>query len=1272
MQVEQCTRCKIDIMARSNKIPSHGKTSFTDVESVSLINGTLARHGRVASNIVAHDSWANTDGDLDIQDDKGQLVGSFKVQAKTLAKSGKLKFVCPVGFLEYCKNIQPVMLLVADNEAEKVYWLYLGQESVNKLSYETSAKSKTLELIEGQSFSKTDTDYIEVWVELFLAKKNIVENLRKRVDEGITGEIDTGKKLLESFRYSEALPYLLDLKERRWEEVDDHAKFRILSNIAVAQCHLEQPDEGARNFLQAYEFQPDLPKAQTNKAMAHILQGEYQKAIDQADTVLMTNPLDAYASSAKIQAMTHLGASLDDIIGIIDTAVLNDSSVAYALSIAAKQQGLDAEAITYLEKAVSEDTDSDPNILADLGINILESVISTDRVARRGLLNSDQTKCVNRAVTLLQKAWKGLPDIEDRKYNSAWLFDIAMAYRVLGQDCDAEKANEELMDLVPDNDMYIKNAAVIAMEGGKFEVAEAYFKQMIENSSSLPELPIMLVDTLKYQKKNDEALKLAEEFLNTHDKTDSLYVDMSENLFDILLLQEKLEQAQALADSLIKNPATSLIGFLFLARLDRIRQSSESSIRNLEKAQQLIKKDTPEKLILDIAEEAYASEKFDIAAKSYAQVFKSPTDNPYMQRYLRSLYQIGRYQDVIVITKAIREQTGTSRNVTQFEWGSYLELQDLPNARAVLSLYIEEHSEDEEAHLSRAIIDLRTKNVKALDEYLGRSINLEDLSLLSEIQLSNLYRSRNQPLRALEIIYDARRRYPNEPDAHSAYISIFLGLENSSKISKVVDVKVVQDNSALIYEGGHFLIEASYEPEISNNEITLQDAEKRGFIGKKKGDSIVLSENYLTKNEVKLTEVQSKYVYALQDSMKNFERRFSERSDLMSFKIGTDNNFDPLLKQLDQSAEQAESTEQMYKEGKLTIDLFAKIVGKNVIEVFYALMATPDLGVRVANGTVEESQQAQELLDDTDNPVIVADITALITLNMLGLKPTEIGLGKFVIAQRTKDLIFALITQHESIGKKKSMTLYKRNGQYIRQEITAKEQRQQLSHLKQLAKWVDVNTQVEALTQDQIDTIETNSTAPEKLDNLINEAQLDTIKLAIGESRIFYSDDTGLRGLSATTFGTRGVWTQALLAHLYNSEQMSLEEYERTTVELISHNYHHVAISPQILMNAAKTAKWSPQTPLTNALSTLSRPEVITASMVVVLVNFLYEFYKQVTLVDKSLVVNLILSEATRYHDKDEVIKLIRIALNARFRLNPVAFEDIQQNIEAWLKLHIL
>jgi len=1256
-------------MVKQIKIPSQGQNSFTDVQSVALITGTLARHRRVSPNIAAHDSWANTDGDVDINDENGQLVGSFKVQAKTLAGTGKLKFACPVGFLEYCSKIQPVLLLVADNEAEKIYWMYLDSESTARLNYTANTTSKTIDLIEEQSFSKTDTAYIDAWTKIFLKKKNQVDALVERVRETLTSDIDVGKNFLETHRYNEGLKYLVDLKKRRWAEADAHSKYRILSNIAAAQCQLDQSEEGALNFLEAYDFQPDLPKAQVNKAMAHIIQGDYQEALDQANKVLKTNPLDTYATSAKVQAMTRLGEKLSEIEKSIDTATKKSPDVAHALSIAAKQDGLDAEFMNYLEMAAKDN--EDPHINADLGITLLDSVMSSDRTAVKGMLSPAQTALVNNGITLLQKSWRALPDPDDRKHHSDWLFDISMGYRILGLECDAEKANEELTSLVPDNEVYAKNAIIIALESKNFAAAEVNVKQMLKKGSTLPDLPVILVDTLRYQKKNNEAMKLAKKFLaDRGDKRDSLYVDMSENLFDILLEEGGLDQAQALANTLLEEQTTLMPGLLFSARLARIKQDSEDNLRYLEKAEEAITAQIYEKLILDLAEEAYAAGAYAIASRSYKRILQHPNaDNPFTQRYLRSLYQTNRYDEAIEVAKSIRENSGSSRSVTQFEWGSYLELQDLPNARKTIDLYIREHPEDEEARLSRAIIDLRSNNLEELDAYLGSDIRFSELSLVSEIQLSNLYQSRNQPLRTLEIIYDVRRRYPNEADAHSAYVSIFLGLEDTKALSSIVDIKIVQPNSALRYEGGHFIVEDTYDPQISNNEISEADAKKRGFIGKKKGDIIVLSQNHLAKNEVRITEVQSKYVFALQDSMQNFERRFSDRKDLMGFNVD-ENNFDPLFKQLDQSAEQSESTEQLYKDGQLTIDLFAKLLGKNIIEVFYALMATPDLGVKVANGTVEESRQVQELLASVPDPEIVADITALISLHTLGVKLSEIGLGKLIVAQRTKDLIFTLISQHESFGKKKTMTLYKRNGQYIRQEITAKEQKQRLKMLKQLSEWVDENTVVEALTQSQQDSVELNSAAPDKLNDLIHEAQLDTIKLAVGDSRLFYTDDLGLRSISAGAFNTNGIWTQALLAHQCDIKKLSIEEYERTTIEQIVNNYHHVAISSQILMSAANRAKWLPQEPLTNVLKTVSRPEVSSTSMTVVLVNFLYDFYSQTTVGEKGLVVQAILNESTRHHDRVEVINLLKRGLQVRFKLNPIALRDIEDCIKAWLKPH--
>lgn len=1264
-------------MAKPRKIPSHGKTTFADRQSAALLKTIFAAHRRVAESITTDDEWPNTDGTIDVQDivqetddDRAEIVATFTVQVKTLPETGMLKFPCGVGFLEYCKKMQDVLLLVADNVTGKVYWLYIDPAYVAEVDNGKNDTTVTLALDPKQSFSTQDASYIEAWIKLHTEKRTQISALEERIRESLDNEINVAKQLIEKHRYTEAFEYIEDLIGKRWDQAGANARFRMLANKASALMHLDQLDESVENFLQAYQLQPKLPKAQNNKAYALLMSGDHEQALKQANAVLKVNPIDVEASSVKAQALAHQGKSIKDIEKTLDTAVLNSSEVAHALGFAAKLLELSAESMEYLEKANKLDT-SNVFIMADLGIALLEDVINNDRTAIRGNVNPTQAEKVNRGLELLQKAWAAVPDPRDKKFRADWLFDIAMAYRVLGSECDAEKANEELLYLVPDNEIYIKNAGVIAFEAKKFDVAEKYFRQLLEVGTTLPEISVMLVDALRAQSKNEEAVQVIEQYRSVYEAYEDLRADMDESRFDLLLLKNDLAVAQELADQLLSDPVTEMIGALFSARMARIKQDTETSLRMLERAEKAITDQTYKKLVIDLAEEAYQSSAFDVAARMYARVIINPTlDNQYAQRYLKSLYETGRYQEIIGVAQGIREARGSSRFITQFEWGAYLELQDLPNAQKIMEAYLQDHPDDEDVRLDLAVVFLRRNNTKVLDQYLASEIDLEKLDVLSQIQLANLYQTRGNPQRTLEVIYDVRRRHIDDPDAHSAYVNIFLGLDTS--VSKIVDVESVQGGTALLYDGGHFMLEDAYEPRISENEISVADAERRGFIGKKKGDKIVLSENHLVKNEAEILEVQSKYVYALQDSMKNFERRFSDRHDLMGFSVKDGEDFAPLFKQLDERQEETQNIEPLYKEGKLTIDLFAKFVNRSLIEVFYALRSTPDLGIRVANGTVEEAKMVQPTLEDINKSDLVADVTALITLFELGMKPADMALNKFVVAQRTHDVITTLINELETFGKKTVMTLYKRGGQYIRQEITAKEQRQRLASMKRFAKWVKANTITKALTQDQIDAIEEKAERPERLDDLIQAAQLDTIKLSIGSGKILYSDDLGLRGLSVSSFGVKGVWTQALVRHALDQGKISEEKYNQVVVQLIMANYHHVSITPQVLLCAAKEAQWQPNEPLLSALKSISRPETTPVSMVVVLVNFLYELYKQPTVADKSHIVHQVLNETTRHHDKRGTIILLRKGLATRFKLLPTVLKEIDDTIVAWLTLHNL
>src|SRR5207244_12315327 len=102
----------------------------------------------------------------------------------------------------------------------------------------------------------------------------------------------------------------------------------------------------------------------------------------------------------------------------------------------------------------------------------------------------------------------------------------------------------------------------------------------------------------------------------------------------------------------------------------------------------------------------------------------------------------------------------------------------------------------------------------------------------------------------------------------------------------MLEPQTVQANTVLFYEGGFFVIEADREPQIRDSEIDAEEATRRGFMGKKVGDKIELTRNRLVgSKEVRITAIKSKYIYALQDSMQNHEKRLPQRSDLMSFNI---------------------------------------------------------------------------------------------------------------------------------------------------------------------------------------------------------------------------------------------------------------------------------------------------------------------------------------------------------------------------------------------------
>jgi tetratricopeptide (TPR) repeat protein len=1076
-------------------------------------------------------------------------------------------------------------------------------------------------------------------------------------------EVDRARDLIEANRYSDALNYLLELKDTMWNKADDILKFRLLTNIASCQTHLGETTEAASNFFQAYELNPNEDKAKSNRAYAFLLSGQYQEAADAAKEMIDINPMHVTAFSIYIQALGYIKETYKEILNLVPEKLQSKSEIIYALANVAKRLG-EHEESTKLLSAVASSSENDPEALGYLAAEIIEKVISANKLSIRGNLAPEYRDQLLEAINMIKKAWKLIPDKEDRKHVSFMQYNMATAYRLRGELNEAQKSLDELLELEPDKKEYKILSASIAYDSKDYATVKEVMTELSADKDANPEATLRLAEADIKLGNEADAISALQNFIKTYNKRDLLWEDAHYYLIDVLFTSGKTSDASWLVDDFEKSGAKPMIVAVMRAKIARATGKIDDAKTLLEQAFSMSDLSNPTEWLIEIAQEAYDCKDYTLAAKAYAAAIDPRTDTMLTRRYLHSLYESSQFKKVIEIAESLREQQGSKRDITQFEWAAYQELQDLPHAKEVLSKHIADNPTDDDAKLRLALIDFRSDNLDAVDKYLENPIDVNKLDVFSGVQLANLCQLRGNADKTLEVLYELRRTHPSEADAHSAYASLFLGLDDD--LEKIdLSPKQAEADTVILYKGGHILIEGKFEPDIQKDEITVDEAKRRGLIGKKKGDKIVISENPISgPQEVKISNIQSKYVFAFQETLKNYEKRFRDRTDLMGLPVRND-DITPILKQLDQSHDHTRSVETFYKEGKLTIDTFAKLLNKSYFQVIYGLQSIADAGIRTSTGMTEEREDADSVL--STKPILVADISALVTLFEVGVTHKDLQ-QKPRIAQSVRDFVKEEIAKSSGFGRKKGMTLYKSNGKYFRQEITKEENERWLAKLKDLENWLDENTQIEPIDQDQLDTFNQKQ---ERLGELLGKPQVDSITLAIGENRVFLADDLMLRML-AKSISVNGVWTQALLLALAQEALVGDKTYIEATMYLASHNYHHILVNPALLMAAAEKSKWLPEEPFTSMLRAVTRKETTLQSLSIVIINFLYEFYKKPIPVDKTFVVQHILNEVNKNHDMDLFIAGMKAGIEMRFQLLPNCAKEIKDTIDTWSSLHNL
>jgi len=128
-----------------------------------------------------------------------------------------------------------------------------------------------------------------------------------------------------------------------------------------------------------------------------------------------------------------------------------------------------------------------------------------------------------------------------------------------------------------------------------------------------------------------------------------------------------------------------------------------------------------------------------------------------------------------------------------------------------------------------------------------------------------------------------------------------------------------------------------------NHENNLKDANTKKMLKKHVGENFYINENPFYEGDlVKVVEIKSKYEYALQKSINNHGKFYSEHYGI--YKI--DFSIDTIHKMIKKKKTKAEKLEKAYKNQKISINFFAEMMSSDIIDIYKNFTSNPDLGFK--------------------------------------------------------------------------------------------------------------------------------------------------------------------------------------------------------------------------------------------------------------------------------------------------------------------------------------
>jgi len=1117
--------------------------------------------------------------------------------------------------------------------------------------------------------------------ELSSLKQAINNNINTNVEEKIKFKenqtrIDIADELQKNGNPIQAIKQLNDHKAEILSGSDSIEKYRFFTVLGAAQLKINEINEASNNLIEALQYNPDNYNALCNASTAMLLKNDKDKAKEYAQKAMQLNNQKAGAYSSLIQTFPD-NESLENIINIIPKKNRQVSDVAYTISNLAMKRNRPEEAKKWLEIAVKNDKEDFANYKGTLGSLLLQLATGGPFLPKMIFLNKTKKKQVEKGIKLLSEAWESVANTELRKFKLIWLVNRGLGKRILGDIDGAISDIQVALTDDPTNAVFIKYSAMLAMENNNANKAISLL-ETIKNEKQTPEAAITLAAILRNKGKINDAIVVLEEFLVTFPRSKSekdanrllisLYLKSDENFSKAVRLSREMRQ---------KNPS-GIFELIDAAKIESKSGNSSSAISLLNEAKKYIQDSSTITEIVELADAFNDIQYFEDAASLYLKVVNSKENSPLTYAFLRAAYQGGIYLDkALEICQNLLKSHGNLKPISEMASVIYEEIDDLPSAKNVCKEYLREFPNDISMQIRYAALNLRTNDVKKVKSFLIKQIDLNSISLQEGLLLAQLHLTQKDDKSAINILYEMRRKFFDNPEAHLNYVGAFLH-RNKENDPWLHHKHVICDSAVCISDETEatkwYIIEDRENVDMQRGELNILHPLAQEMLNKKVGDTIVIKQSELSTENAVIKEIKSKFLYAFHQTISDFQRIFPNTQGLHELKIKPPKQkgdlplgVEPLLTQITKQHEYFEKVKNVYYTGKLTIGTFANLINVNPLDVWASIISKSDLGLKCCIGTVEERNSAIILLEKS--PQLIVDVISLVTLYNLNIIELVVEtFGKFGVAQSTLDLLKEIVRDH-CISKNGYFSLAKEGQNFIKKEISSEDVQCQIEHFQKIINFIEKECEIIPCSL----ALKIRREDRNQLKQLLGVTFRDTLFIANKSNRLLLSDDLYLRGFAKNEFNIDGIWTQIILMHCRKKLLINDVTYNNMTIKLACSNYYHTSIDSYILLEAARQSEWSPKLLYTGVLNHIRGKHSSNESVISVVTNFIFLLWKEPLLLEQRQYLLLsLLNYLTMERNPENILNMLSKAIITKMRLLPLATNDIISIINSWKEIHII